>query len=458
MYVSNNTIVPENTEQKDENETTNIIHDKCRICSNTNMTINSNMGQIKFNSCNNEFDSYKIGKVQGIVYDTNVLTFKCSNCGAEFIIEQSESNNVKCHWCRNILSVDQQITNNNIPDEVLPFAIKKEEAKIEIEKILEKRNFFAHPKFIQEFTPDNIVGVYFPYMIVDINAHANLFGQGEHLIRKYIVVDNDKKKTHYDADLYDIQRDFDLQIKGFTIDSKYDKKYIENSDKLTTNINAIMPFDIENSVKWNSNYLKGYTAEKKDIDIEDFKPSIEKQVKSIAKSSVNNTLNLYDRGISWSNEQLYIKDEQWKSIYLPVWLYSYYQKIGDGTFLNYVAVNARTKKITGSIPVYLPKLTLISILFEIFGIILMSIIEFNYNWIFLSFGPVFFIIIFIRYHNLSTKYKCNPKINSKIENLKTLDKFVTRKIGLETTKISDTNNTKIDNKKFIDRILKKIRK
>ena len=29
------------------------------------------------------------------------------------------------------------------------------------------------------------MGVYFPYMIVDVNAHSNLTGQGEHLVKRY---------------------------------------------------------------------------------------------------------------------------------------------------------------------------------------------------------------------------------------------------------------------------------
>lgn len=34
--------------------------------------------------------------------------------------------------------------------------------------------------FRKEFTTDNVMGVYLPYMIVDANTHANLKGQGEH--------------------------------------------------------------------------------------------------------------------------------------------------------------------------------------------------------------------------------------------------------------------------------------
>ena len=47
------------------------------------------------------------------------------------------------------------------------------------------------------------------------------------------------------------------------------------SDKTTNVINAIMPFDIENCVKYNANYLKGYTSEKRDTNIDDLKKALE---------------------------------------------------------------------------------------------------------------------------------------------------------------------------------------
>ena len=40
---------------------------------------------------------------------------------------------------------------------------------------------------------------------------------------------------------------------------------------------------------------------------------------------------------------------RWVSMYLPVWLYSYYQE--DSKMLHYIAVNARTGETMGSIPV-----------------------------------------------------------------------------------------------------------
>ena len=139
---------------------------------------------------------------QNIVADTDdMLTLKCESCGAEVVIDTSESAQARCHWCRNTLSINTQIPNGSIPDVVLPFSIKKEEAKAEIEKFVSKRKFFAHPTFKKEFTTENIMGVYLPYMLVDVNGHAYFEGEGEELVRMYEVGGSDDKKEYrYDAD------------------------------------------------------------------------------------------------------------------------------------------------------------------------------------------------------------------------------------------------------------------
>jgi hypothetical protein len=60
-----------------------------------------------------------------------------------------------------------------------------------------------------------------------------------------------------------VEREFDLTIDGLTVESSVDKLNTGASDKTTNIINSIMPFDTENCVKWNANYLKGYTSEKR---------------------------------------------------------------------------------------------------------------------------------------------------------------------------------------------------
>lgn len=142
----------------------------------------------------------------------DVITLKCESCGAEVVIDTASANQARCHWCRNMLSINHQVPNGAVPDAVLPFGVSKDDARAEIERFVGKRKFFAHPTFTREFTTKNICGVYFPYMIVDINAHDHLSGTGEVLIRSYSVKKGDSSETRYDADAYHVERDFDIAI------------------------------------------------------------------------------------------------------------------------------------------------------------------------------------------------------------------------------------------------------
>lgn len=430
---------------------------KCPKCGSTEISTNINTGKLRCHFCRCEFEPEKVqgletdlsnlqGQVlasgaQDIVADANdVLTFKCSSCGAEVVIDTSEATNARCHWCRNTLSVNQQIPNGSIPDVVLPFAVKKEEAQAAIEKFVGGRKFFAHPKFKAEFTTNNIMGVYFPYMVVDVNSHVNLVGQGEHLVRTYYRGSGNNRKTYYDADLYNVQREFDLVIDGLTVESSADRLNHAAVDKTNNVINAIMPFDLENSVKWNSNYLRGFTSEKRDTNIEQLRPLVDNQSKDIARFAANETLKAYDRGVAWSNEQLMVKGQQWKSAYLPVWLYSYQQENGK---LHYVAVNARTKETMGSVPIHQPMLLLISFLVEIIGFILMLFVDFDLNWVFLLAGPIYYAIIYSRYRNSGARHKHELETKKKMDNLRTVDQLVTRRTGLTNYRMNGANNLNV---------------
>ena len=435
--------------------------DKCPKCGATEITLNERTGKLRCDFCRFEFEPKKveelesdITKIEGqiigsgatdIVASTDeVMTFKCSSCGAEVVIDTSSKLQARCHWCRNILSVNEQIPNGSIPDVVLPFSVTKDTAKGDIEKFVGKRKFYAHPKFKSEFNTNNIMGVYFPYMVVDVNSHANFVGKGEEGVRRYVKGSGEDAKTYYDADLYEVEREFDLAIDGLTIESSSDRLNKKSSNKTNNVINAIMPFDIDNCAKYNSNYLKGYTSEKRDINVEDLKNIVDVQAKDIARHKANETLTNYDRGVAWSKEDFYIKGEQWSAAYLPVWLYSYQQVSGDKKVLHYVAVNARTRKTMGSVPIHMPKLIGISAFVEVLGILAMVFTDFDYNWLFLLSGIIYFLIICFKYRNSNARHKYERDTKSQMSNLRKVDNYIERRTGLTSSTMSGANNNTVN--------------
>ena len=454
---------------------------KCPKCGATDISLSVKTGKLRCNFCRHEFEPQKAEQgekdlshlageymgsgAQDIIADTkDMVTFKCSSCGAEVVVNTAESTQARCHWCRNTLSVNQQVPNGAVPDVVLPFKIDKKDAQQSIEQFVGNRRFFAHPTFRKEFTTDNIMGVYLPYMIVDANTHVNLKGQGEHQTRRYTVRSGNTERTYYDADLYDVEREFDMTIDGLTVESSQDKLDTQSKNKTNNVINAIMPFDTENCVKWDANYIKGYTSEKRDTNIDQLRRLVNEQSKDISRFSANESLSFYDRGVRWDREELDVKGQKWKAAYLPVWLYSYQEKKGNKSLLHYVAVNARTKETMGSVPVHKPKLVLISAMVELVALIAAIFISRSINkdwpWIFLIAGIIYFAVIYGKYRNKGARHSHEKETKTNITNLRKVDNFVKKEKGLSNSRIKGANNRKVSGtakKGYVDQLADKVK-
>ena len=443
---------------------------KCPKCGATDIALNIGASTLRCNFCRHEFEAERAigldtdlsqlkGKVVGsgavnIAADAaDILTLKCSSCGAEVVIDTNEAMGARCHWCRNTLSLAEQIPNGAVPDMVLPFSVVKNDAQAEINAFVKKRQFFAHPKFKEEFCTENIMGVYLPYMIVGKNCHASFSGQGERLIRKYTVGSDKNRRTVYDADLYSVERQFDLVIDGLTIISSSDKLG-RSSDRTNNIINAIKPFDHENCVKWDANYLKGMASEKRDTNIDDLKRSVEVKARDIARHRANDTIKEYDRGVRWSRENLNIKGQQWKASYLPIWLYSYQQKKSSGHgLLHYVAVNARNKKTMGSVPVNKAKLFLFSLIVQIFGTVAGFFLAFNIFAAYdeglaalalLASGFLYYSYYYMKYRNKKARFEHEKDTKTTMSNVLRNDRLLERLTRLSNSKMKGANNLDVN--------------
>ena len=286
----------------------------------------------------------------------SLMSFKCSGCGAEVTINTESTMTARCHWCRHVFGVNEQVANGAVPDAVLPFKVSKTDAVARIRQFVDKRRFFALKAFKTEFTPENVIGVYLPYMVVDSSASASVVGNGEIETRRYTRGTEKNKKTYYDADVYQVERQLDFTVDDLPLESSARRGRLDIQTNTNNIINTILPFDTKNALKWNASYLVGYSSEKRDVDIEQLRPRLEDQLLSIARSRLEPSVRRYDRGVRWDMEKIEVHGSRWVAMYVPVWLYSYRQR-GKG-MLHYIAVNGRTGETMGSVPVQHWKLLL----------------------------------------------------------------------------------------------------
>lgn len=442
---------------------------RCPKCGATEIKLDPKTGMLRCRYCRSEFKGTEVNALGGvgdlkeksvgegaadiIPGEDVIMTFQCPACGAKVVVNTEESTSSRCHWCRHMFSLNEKVPNGAVPDMVLPFKLEKSVAEGKIREFVMKRQFFAHPKFKAEFTTENILGVYLPYMIVDANAHSTMSGEAEHLVRRY-TVGSKHKTTYYDADAYNVSRDFDMLVDDLSIEASSDKLNQDVKQNTNNVINAIMPFDTENCVDWNPGFLHGYASEKRDTNVGDLEKQIQLQVEDIARYKMYEDMkSFYNRGEKWTSEKTVVKGSSWKSAYLPVWLYSYRQP--ENGLLHYVAVNARTGETMGSVPVHKGKLLFVSAIIEILGIIAALLwfrmcleIDDDDNPILLGFlgftpGFIFYWLKMKKYRNMDERHTYEKETKTTIENLKKTDDLKEHRKRLRNSRIAGENGTRM---------------
>ena len=446
------------------NGTVNI--NKCPKCGASQVQYDANKQRFVCNYCHTEFIQEKakqenISELKGynisdgskaLIKDSDLIVVRCSNCGAEVVINVNDTNSLKCHWCHSVLSIQSKVGNGAVPDLILPFKLTKEEAKVKINDFIKERSFFAKKSFKQEFSVDNVIGVFFPYLIVDCHAHAIFKGEGDRLLRTI----HGDEHVSYEVEINNIEREFDIDIDDFEIEASLDKVNKYQGKDTKNVINSIMPYDTENCIEFNSSYLLGFTSEKRDLNVIDLQEKIDKSLQDIARHKIKDDLSRYDCGVRWKQESFESKGKMIKTAYLPVWLYSYRDKKNR---IHYIVVNARTGEINGSIPMN-------KLLYYILFLISLLLVVVIPLLLFKTFIPSFYrefmklniavlsVFSFIlnvnlfyhtgrKYRNMTSRHSYETETKSTIDNIIRKEEFV-KTVIRSYDKMYYTNTDKIE--------------
>lgn len=333
---------------------------RCPNCGGSDVAIDMGEGKLRCNFCQTLFEGKKANVAGGvkelrgkvieegaediIPSDEIVVTFKCPSCGAEVVVNAAEQTSASCHWCRHIFSLVDKIPNGAVPDLVLPFKMKKSIAEQKMRSCLTEYKEKIDKTFFDQFNHKDIRSVYFPYFIVDVNAHEIMKGDAE----KLADTDKDKKTPPWTIEQHYLTLDYDLLIDDLTVESSA-ARLNQNRDVNSNNIiNAILPFDTENAVAWDANFIRGVASEKRNVNTNKLREVVMLQCGDIARQEVMKKIPDFKRGARWDDEHLDLRGIKWKTAYLPVWLYSY-EREGDKR-IYYIAVNARTGETVASMP------------------------------------------------------------------------------------------------------------
>ena len=70
-------------------------------------------------------------------------------------------------------------------------------------------------------------------------------------------------------------------------------------------------------------------------------------------------------------------------------------------------------------------------------------IEFDGNVIFLTLGFIFFFIMYSKYRNQAARHKHELETKKTMDNLRSVDNYITRRTGLRNSRMTGANNTSV---------------
>lgn len=259
--------------------------------------------------------------------------FRCENCGATTILDANEISK-RCPFCGASHVVETKEMCGIKPNAVVPFVLTAEEA-CEKFKTWVKKKFFVPRKFKKEVKADEIGGVYNPAFSFDTSTFSTYSGR---LGKRYTETRTVNGKTVTET-----------KVKYFPVSGDYscffDDVLIQASDAISQkNVDAMQPFDTNDSREYNKQYLSGYSASRYTTSGTDCWEVAKQRIKGWVRTAI---LARYDYDvIDYLNVNTSCENITYKYLLLPVYVGATRWKKKVYNFF----VNGRNGKVAGKMP------------------------------------------------------------------------------------------------------------
>lgn len=283
---------------------------------------------------------------------------QCAGCGAKMEMKPNLTSDL-CPFCNtSIILKASEITRQIKPRYLLPFKIKNQAAQESFRNWINHLWFAPNALKKQAREDKGMNGLYLPFWTYDCNSSSQYTGErGE----DYWVTEgsgNSKRQT---------RRTRWHSISG-NLDKAFDDVLLSASTSLPAKyINNLQPWDMDQLVEYDENYLSGFRAESYQIDVE----SGFKMARQIIDTEIRQDIA---RQIGGDHQRIQTLDTQisaisFKHILLPVWLNAYRFKNKVYRFM----VNARTAEVQGERPWSVIKISLlILVILIVLGVVFLS--------------------------------------------------------------------------------------
>ena len=265
------------------------------------------------------------------------VVYRCPSCGSEIMTDETTVS-THCYYCHSPVVLEGKLTEEWLPDTVIPFSIDKAQAVETFMKWVKGKHYVPNA-FFSKAQVENMRGVYYPHFVTECEVEGAVDGEGCN-----ISVRQTAKEVITSTHHFHVRREGLLRFQNLM------RPALKKANRKLSD--GIHPFPLENEKPFSGSYLTGFLAERRDIDQSEILPDIENEVAGYVEPLLSNSLH-YDRlHVSPSSR---VTKSRSRYVLLPTWVLTYPNKNNpDDPY--YYAMNGCTGEICGKLPVDKSKL------------------------------------------------------------------------------------------------------
>ena len=321
---------------------------KCKNCGGP-VKYSATLGKFNCEYCNTVYSEDEVKALtllserEDVMVDAvngDYVEYHCPSCGANIVTDETTVA-TNCYYCNNPIVMSGKLESSQMPTKVIPFRVDKKKALESFESWIKTKKFVPKSFFNDKQEIEEINGVYFPYWLYNTNVLVDIDREGS---RTYTRTEGDYRVTY--------RKDFRIVRKGDIDVKNLPKLALAKSNKVL--VESVYPFDFNNAINFDSSYLSGFVAEKKDIEKEALMNSIEDDVYKYSTKVVRDSMT--GESVNVVNNDFTIGQGSFEYAMLPVWAISYNDRDSNKHF--FFSVNGQTGKVVGKLPIDNAKLYL----------------------------------------------------------------------------------------------------
>ncbi|MBQ9117510.1 MAG: TFIIB-type zinc ribbon-containing protein [Clostridia bacterium] len=287
-------------------------------------------------------ENAEASRAAGDEYCAAMNEYECPNCGAEIVSDEHTVSDI-CAYCHSPVVLRGRLSGQMRPDKVVSFKYGKEEA---VNRFLEfaKKKWFAPKAFKSKAHAEMMSGVYYPFWVTDADTDSSLEANATK-----VRVWRSGNIEYTETSKYRVYRRGNIHFEDIVTSaySEADKKMLE----------GILPYPSEALESFDSKYLSGFVAKKRDIERASLTEEVRGRMNNYAETLLRGTIGGYS-SVNVDRRQVNILSSHWEYSLMPIWILTYTppnQPEGRKKRVYTYAMNGHTGKIYGEVPISLGK-------------------------------------------------------------------------------------------------------